>query len=78
MKFIEKIRGKLKLSKYEFSRQIGITPQAYHSLTSASEFISLKALIGLRRAGKISDKALLDLIEAEWVKTERVHQKAIK
>ncbi len=78
MKFIEKIRGKLKLSKYEFSRQIGITPQAYHSLSKASEYISLKALIGLRRAGQVSDKALLDLIEAEWEKTERRLQKADK
>ncbi len=78
MKFIEKIRGKLKLSKYEFSRQIGITPQGYHSLSKATENISLKALIGLRRAGRISDKALLDLIEDEWAKNERKLQKAEK
>ena len=66
MKFVEKIRAKLDISKYEMAKRMGITPQAYHSLTKSSENISLKALVGLRSAAKISDRALLDAIEGEW------------
>jgi hypothetical protein len=76
MKFIEKIRNQLGISKYELSRRIGITPQAYHSLSKATDNIPLKALIGLRREGKLSDKALLDLIEKEWTLRERMLQKS--
>ena len=66
MDFVERIRGKLGISKYEFAHRMGISPQGYHSLTNSTESLSLKAIIGLRKASGLSDRALLDEVEKEW------------
>lgn len=76
MKFVETIRTRLKISKYEMASRMGLTPQGYHSLTNASESLTLKALVGFRAVSGLSDTQILNAVEREWKSRKTLSPKA--
>lgn len=66
MEFLEKIRIKLGLStKKELAQVLEKTVGAYYSLERATDRITLKDLVTLRKKAGLTDTELLDLIEEE-------------
>ena len=63
MKFIDKMRRELGLSKAEMARALGRSPQSYRSLERAREALLLTDLQALRKL--VSDTRLLDEVERE-------------
>lgn len=71
MKFIEDIRTSLGLKKYEMYKRLKLeSPQAYISLANATQRITFKDLIKLRKNLGLTDTQLLDLIEKELSSSE--------
>ena len=66
MEFIKQLIDDLKIdSKAELARRLGKSLQALYSLELAANRISLKDLVALRHLPGMTDKRLLDLLEAE-------------
>ena len=66
MEFLEKIRIRLGLStKKELAQVLEKTVGAYYSLERATDRITLKDLVTLRKKAGLTDTELLDLIEEE-------------
>lgn len=66
MDFVEEIRNLLKVeSRYKFSKILRKSTQSYDTLVDATDRITFRDLIALRRVSPISDTELLDLIENE-------------
>ncbi|MCO6432232.1 MAG: hypothetical protein J5J00_15365 [Deltaproteobacteria bacterium] len=66
MEFVETIRKRLKIkSQAQFAVKLRKYPQAYQSLVKATDRITLRDLIALRRVSGLSDRELLDVIEKE-------------
>lgn len=63
MKFIERIRIKLGLSKADMARELGRSAQAYRSLELSKESILVTDIAALRRL--ITDNELLDELDRE-------------
>lgn len=71
MEFLDKIRVKLKLStKKELAQVLEKTVGSYYSLERATDRITLKDLVTLRKKTGLTDTELLDLIEEEANLTE--------
>jgi hypothetical protein len=66
MEFIKQLIEELKVdSKAELARRLGKSLQGLYSLELAANRISLKDLVALRHLPGMTDKRLLDLLEAE-------------
>lgn len=66
MEFIKQLIDELKIdSKAELARRLGKSLQGLYSLELAANRISLRDLVALRHLPGMTDKRLLDLLEAE-------------